>query len=579
MFRTSLGGMLALVFVVAPAAAQDKAKLKPDAIPGHTVRAIEGFTAIISDEALKQNAASMLERKPLDVLDLELKTLCGLMPPRTLTALRNVLVWVEWDEDVPLGNGRPGSALATYYGGHQLDMLGKGMHPLRAKNVTVHRLKLLAQEHQPKKDSGRCVMLHEIVHAVHDQVLTTDNVAIKAAYKQAMERQLLDKNAYAATNEREFFAEMTCAYFDQLNYYPHTNEELKKHDPATYKLLESIWGKPKPGTTPKASRGGADSSLALEKVKLGKSVTGPLVTTAELKDRPVLLVLWNGGSLSSLTFLAKAAAWDAELRDFGLATVGVHMTGNRPVDVAAVAKGHAVPFPATNTPWDSPEFVKESKDFPVALVFGRDGHCTYRGPAFDAEEAVRSAVGEALAARAGVAESAALAPVVEALHRGKPPVSVLPRLAALTRSPDADTVTAAKALATTITEGGRRAVEEAEAMAKDDPVGAYLRVERVPAAYKDTAVAGRAADLIARLKADKAVATEVRARAALATVKRIDTELNSRPGSFDPKQEQFRKANAALLRQLEDGVTAMKKSWPKARATEEAEHIAEKYAR
>jgi hypothetical protein len=572
--------MLVLAVLTNLIRAQEKPKLKPDAIAGYTVRAIDGFTVILSDETLKQNAASTLDRKPLDVLDLELRTLCGLMPAKTLTALRNVLIWVEWDEDVKLGNGRPGGALATYFGGHQLDMLAKGMHPLKAKNITIHRLKSLALEHQPKKDSGRCVVLHEILHAVHDQVLSADNVNIKAVYKQAMERQLLDKNAYAATNEREFFAEMTCAYFDQLNYYPHTNEELKKHDPVTYKLLESIWGKPKPGTTPKTVRGGPDSSLLVDKIKLGKSVSGSQVVSADLKDRPVLLVLWNGGSTSSLTFLAKAMAWDAELRDFGLVTVGVHMTGTKAIDVAAVVKGHVVPFPVTETRWDSRDFVSEPKDFPVALVFGPDGHCAYRGPAFDAEEAVRAVVGESLVRRAGQANPpAALAAVVETLRKGKSPTSVLPRLATLARSPDADTVTAVKALANTITEGGRRVVDEAEAMASQDPVGAYLRVERVPAAYKETALAGRATDLIARLKSDRAVALEVRARASLATIKKIDTELSSRPGSFDPTQEQFRRDNAPVLRQLKDGVAVMKKSWPNARATEEAEHIAEKYAR
>jgi hypothetical protein len=598
---TRLVGLLAAALLSAPATAQDGPvrKWKTDAIPGYKIMHMggaghaasagpekvnsrgsgEGFTVIVSDEAIKQDAASRLDRKPLDALRLELKTLSGLMPAKTLSALHNVLIWVEWNEEVKFSNGRTGQVLATYYGGHQLDMLAKGMHPLKAKNITIHRLESLAREHQPKNDSGRCVVLHEMVHAVQDQVLGNNNASIKAAYKQAMERNLLDKKAYAATNELEFFAEMTCAYFDQLDYYPHNNKELKKLDPTTYKLLESIWGKPKPGTTPGAAHGGPDSDLLLAKVKLGKSVAGPKVTPDDLKGRPVLLVLWNAGSTSSLTFLTKATAWDAELGDFGLATVGVHMTGNKPQDVAAVAKAHGLAFAVTETPWDSPALVKEAKDFPVGLVFGRDGHCAYRGPAFDAEQAVRAKVGEALAAAAGLADPPkGVVPVLESLRKGKAPPSVLPRLATLARSPDADTAAAAKAIAGAITAGGRKAVEEAEAMAKDDPVGAYLRVEHVPAVYKETAVATKAANLIARLKADRAVATEVRARARLAILKKIDTELGSRPGSFDPSQKKFRRDNAELLLKLEEGVALMKKSWPKARATEEAQRLAEKYA-
>src|SRR5207253_74900 len=131
-----------------------------------------------------------------------------------------VAIWVEWNEEAKLSSGRAGNALAVYYGGHQAALLAKGMNPLKAKNVTILRMKSLTLQHQPKKESGRCVVLHEIAHAVHDQVLSNDNLNIKAAYKQAMERKLLDKEAYAATNEREFFAEMTCAYYDQLDYYP-----------------------------------------------------------------------------------------------------------------------------------------------------------------------------------------------------------------------------------------------------------------------------------------------------------------------------------------------------------------------
>jgi hypothetical protein len=578
MLRLSLTGLVALVLLTGDALAQSKPgpKIRPDAVPGYKIRTIEGFTVLLSDETLKENDASKLERKPLDVLDGELKSLSKLMPTKTLTALRNVAIWVEWDEPIELGNGRKGVALATYYGGHQLDALAKGMNPLKAKNVTIHRMKLLTLEHQPKRDSGRCVVLHEIAHAVQDQVFGNDNIDIKAAYKQAMERNLLDKRMYAATNELEFFAEMTCAYFDQLDYYPRTRDDLKKLDPVTFKLMEGIWGKRKADTVAKGSHGGPDPKVRLDQFKLGTPITGPKVTADDLKDRAVLLVLWNVGSPSSVNFLRKAVAWDSELRDFGLATVAVQMTGSKKFAIGAAAKGLSIPV--TDTLWVGPQYVKEFKEFPVALVFGHDGRCVYHGPAFDAEEAVRAAVGDALAAKA-VSEDApkGVAPIVDALRKGKSPPSLLSRLAPLTQSPDANTAAAAKALVRAITEGGQKAVEEAEAMAKDDPVAAFLRVEHVPTVYKQAQIATKAANLISRLKSNRAVALELRARKELATVQKIDTELGSRPGSFDPSQEGFRRDNALLLRQLQERVLVMKKSWPKSHATDEATHIAEKY--
>jgi hypothetical protein len=577
MLRSSLGGLVVLAFLAGPGLAQPKGK--PEAIPGYTIRTIEGFTVLISDQTLKEDAASKLQRKPLEVLAGELKALGGLMPARTLKALHNVLIWVEWDEEMKVANGRPGNVLATYFGGHQLAMLAKGMHPLKARNVTIHRMKELARLNQRQPGPGSHVILHEVAHAVHDQVIGFSDPDVKAAYKQAMERHLVDPQAYAATNEREFFAEMTCAYYGRLPYYPHTNEELKKHDPVTFKLLQATWGKPKPGAAPKAVRGGPDADLLLEKVGLGQPVSGPKVAPADLEGRAALVVIWHGRSPSSLTFLAKASAWDAELRDFGLATVGVHSSQwvAPPVDVAAVAKGHGVTFPITDSQ-DNRNLVTEFRDLPVAVVFGHTGRCVYRGSAYDAEKAVRAAVGEALAARAGFdSPSKALGPVLEALQKGKPPASVLPRVAQLARAPDADTAAAAKTLLGVLTAGGLKVLEEAQALAKDDKVGAFLLVERLPAAYKETAIASKASELIGRLKADRAVVTELRARAGLAAVKTIDTELGGRPGSFDPAQEKFRTDNAALLRRLAGTVAAMKKSWPKARATEEALRIAQKY--
>src|SRR5690348_17251519 len=131
MLRLPLGGLVALVLLTGDTLAQSKPgpKIRPDAVPGYKIRTIEGFTVLLSDETLKENDASKLERKPLDVLDGELKTLSRLMPAKTLTALRNVAIWVEWEEAIEIGNGRKGVALATYYGGHQLAALAKGMNP------------------------------------------------------------------------------------------------------------------------------------------------------------------------------------------------------------------------------------------------------------------------------------------------------------------------------------------------------------------------------------------------------------------------------------------------------------------
>jgi hypothetical protein len=585
MSRVHRTALLSLLLLTTGAGAQpakspasERPKISPDAVPGYKIRSIKGFTVVLSAESLKHAEDKAYERKPLDVLELELTTLTKILPARAVKILRTVPVWVEWDEQVTVGNGRPGSALAVYYGGHQLQMLAQGRNRLQAKCVVIHRLKLLTEEHQPKRDSGRCVLLHEMAHAVHFELFGAKNPLIQGAYKQAMERRLYDPKMYASTNEAEFFAELTCAYYGQLHYYPHTRAQLKKHDPVTYQLMEKLWGRGgQGGKAPSTGTTSGDPALQLAQIDLGRTVLGPPVTTENLAGRPVLVLLWNAGSPDSLSWVPKVSAWDTELSDFGLLTVGIHLTGSVKQDVSAAARGRGIRFAVTEARWFSSGLIKESKDFPLCLVFDHEGRCVYRGSPFDCERALRAAVGRALVADSGHTSFATpIKALVEALQKGTAPSSLLPRLGLLARG-NTEAAGQAKELLEKVTAVGRKRLEEAEPLVKRNPLAAYQKLERLPAVFKGTAVGSRANALLATLRTNRAVREELQARVPLRTVRRLDTALRARPGSFAPKSEKFRRENLGLLQQLQTAVQRMKKSWPKAPATEEAGRVAAKY--
>jgi len=591
MRRLSLFVLLLLIATISAATAQTKTPpAKPDPAnpkfapgtvpPGYSAKVIEGFTIFISDETLKNDADSKLERKPLQALELELQTVVKLLPDNAVKALRNVLIWVDWDKVVASASGRAGAPLARYYGGHQLQMLEKGEHPLKAKAVSVLRMNRIAELHQPKDDLGHCFLLHELAHAVHFELLGRDNPVLQSLYKQALERKLYDLKAYVSTSEAEYFAELTCAYFDQLSYYPRTRVELKKHDPAAYTYLERIWGKRSGSTGETTTKSRGDPDLKLDKVELGKAVgAGPQVVRTELKDKPVLIFYWNATTSSSMSFFPKVNAWDNELSNFGLATVGVHLTGATKNDFLAEARNRAVNFPISEGRFIEGGMVTDSKDFPLAVVFEHTGECVFRGPAFEAEETVRVAVGKYLLAGVGRDSYAkSIAPVAEAIGKGKAPSTVFAQLASLAKVTDAETSEQAKLMLEKMSAGGERVFAEGEALVAKDPVGAYLKLEKLPVIYKGSPVATKANDVLTKLRKDKAVVFELRARTTLSVVQRMDVDLSSRPGSFDPRLERFRQENGPALKALQDSILQMKKAFPNTRAVEDAVRIGEKYS-
>ncbi|MBI3728680.1 MAG: hypothetical protein HY254_10180 [Burkholderiales bacterium] len=93
-------------------------------------------------------------------------------------------------------------------------------------------------------------LLHEMAHAYHFQHPELD-AAILRAYENAkatgLYRQVTRdhkpvlQEAYALSNHREYFAELSEAYFGENDFYPYQNAELKQYDAHGYAMLESVW--------------------------------------------------------------------------------------------------------------------------------------------------------------------------------------------------------------------------------------------------------------------------------------------------------------------------------------------------
>jgi hypothetical protein len=95
------------------------------------------------------------------------------------------------------------------------------------------------------------VVLHELAHGYHDQVLGFNEPRVKALwekfrdsgnYKCVLNSPGNSREHYGVTDPQEFFAEMTESYFGSNDFYPFVAGELKQAEPEIFNLLAEIWG-------------------------------------------------------------------------------------------------------------------------------------------------------------------------------------------------------------------------------------------------------------------------------------------------------------------------------------------------
>ncbi len=583
----SLFALTLLAALAGPLAAQkskepDPPKLieKPSVrVEGYKTYLVQGFTVLIADDVFGE-AAAKFERPPLEVLDRELGTVVRVVNAKSAAALRRLIIWVEWDDtDKAMENGRPGNAVAVYRSGSPQGLAARGLNPLKANTVDVLNMKSLTAEHQPKRDSGRCVLLHEFAHAVHSQLLGRDNPAIKEAFDQAMRRKLYDlKTQYAATNPQEFFAELSCCYLDSLDYFPKTRDDLKSHDPATYKLMQTVWT----GSAAAGGRGAAtaavtssaDLSVKLADIAFGEPIQGAKFDPAAAAGKVVVVAYWGGTAANLLDRVAKL---QADLGPYGLVVVAPYPYVT-PLD--EVAKDAAARGPKIDVlrggfvadPADAQNRVNLKP--PETLVFNHAGVCVFRGSGYDADKPARAAVGAKLRADLGTDPlPPAFKAVSAAFAAGATPTAVNSKVAALLASQDATTKALARKLADAILAPLNERLAAAVAQAKDSPVDAFLAAEELQVVGKGTPVASKAATLIDRLRGKPEVAAELRARPLLKQVETLHTRLAAAERAFEPSSPQFRSRNAAPLAQLTRLVAELKTRYPKSRAAERAEKL------
>lgn len=235
--RARVRSTAVLLALAVPVPAADP--LKPTA---RTDRDVEGWTVRVDDRLLAA-PGDEVGRRALRFLEAKLADIKIVLPADKVKALQQVPIVLD------LTHGRLGpmqyhpSAGWLTANGYAAD-LAKSVHLPRAADVATRR----NVREQP------WVILHELAHAYHDRVLGFDEPRIKEAFERYKKGGRGDKTLlfdgrrvrhYALTDHKEFFAEMTEAYFGSNDFFPFNRAELKESEPDVYALMRDVWESPK----------------------------------------------------------------------------------------------------------------------------------------------------------------------------------------------------------------------------------------------------------------------------------------------------------------------------------------------
>jgi len=240
---TSLAFILILTSSV-PARSKDEKKAEPvSPAPTDTfeIRNIEGWSVYINKQDLIDHPEEMARQ--IDHLQNQFYQVRLTVPaPAVAIMQQRVPLWMEYDSDPGL-SFHPSYKWLLNRGYPSPEGLKSLVSNCRAKGFGKNAL------HQP------WVVLHELTHG-YDYLYLGEgkhysNPQIKAVYKKAKDSGTYESvlcryskaaKHYALSNEMEYFAENTEAYFGTNDFYPFVRAELKEHDPTGYALLQTFWG-------------------------------------------------------------------------------------------------------------------------------------------------------------------------------------------------------------------------------------------------------------------------------------------------------------------------------------------------
>lgn len=199
---------------------------------------IEGWTVHV-EPALLDGEHKEEGELALKMLANHLQRISILIPTSALEKLKTIEIWVEHEH--------PELAAMQYHPSRRW-LESNGHDPRLTRKVHITRARQLFSREQMLKHPA--VILHELAHGYHDQILSFDNEEIIEVFDAAKESGTYERvllytgrvvKHYGLTNHKEYFAEGTEAFFYRNDFFPFVRAELVKHDPKLHDILKKVW--------------------------------------------------------------------------------------------------------------------------------------------------------------------------------------------------------------------------------------------------------------------------------------------------------------------------------------------------
>ena len=231
--RAALCALLTSLAIPTPATAEG-----PDPTSAYAKRSVQGFTVLVNRRLLEHKE----EAEALKELNAHLGRIASAVPPKPLAKLRKLRIWLEWANN--------SNSLVVFHPSAQW-LRENGYNPDKAGGIEIPNARKFTE---CSRDDQPWCLVHEMAHAYQLYIFGEDHPAAQKAYRKAMDAGLYEsvahvhggkRKAYAATNYKEYFADLTEAYFGKNDFFPFTRADLKKYDPTGYRLMQAAWGQPR----------------------------------------------------------------------------------------------------------------------------------------------------------------------------------------------------------------------------------------------------------------------------------------------------------------------------------------------